>query len=150
MPPFRDSDSETSSPSQLIESDLGLVEMIDQTFAQVSIILQEPLQAGLFEHDTVVNALRATAPLPSLGMLADRIVVSLGSAGQGGQQVVRNATHIELIETAADSGIEIGCESAIPQAHFKASVHIQITHLMIDARSTLVVAEQMILGGNEM
>ena len=84
---------DVAAGGQVVERHVDRVEMIDQGLAGMAVVDQQPVESLLLEDDPVVDAgrRRVVRAIVTLGMdrLEDRLVIRLGPAIQGCQQVRR-------------------------------------------------------------
>src|SRR5712692_2464448 len=100
--------------------------MVDQAFPRVGVVLQLALQTGLFENDSVVDALSALAVLAPLGMSANGFMVGLGPAGKRSEQVVGDHTQVQLVHAAAAVRLEESRQPMVVEANLLMAVEVPI------------------------
>jgi hypothetical protein len=82
-----------------LERHIVPIEMIDQAFAPMRIVLEPLIEPGLLEHDAVMDAghVGARARLTS----AHRLMIGFLVARKRCEQIVADGTNIELVEMPA-------------------------------------------------
>jgi hypothetical protein len=106
------------------------IEMIHQAFAAMAIDLQPFVEIRLLKDDAIMNA--GDFAIRGRFTAADLLVICLFAAGQRGEQIVADRTHVELVNVPAVRRRDERHEAIAGQANFRPAVEVVVLASELD------------------